>query len=223
MPNLPISQLPLTTTANTEDVIAIVNNGVTKQISRNNFLNNIPDFSGNTDNLGGSTMRTIYSRTNVINYVEGEDADLFSGSTNFGSRNFPLEFFTNSVNYVDKILHFRTTGKWGGNDSSPEIQVSVLFGSDTLTTFTVSGTDTSQANNRPAEIYGEIIFSGGNAVACYSIGWCDSQGEFKRYALSDASTPIDVTGFGGGDFKLIMGSNTTNDFTSYLGYIQVWN
>lgn len=223
MPNLPISQLPLTTTANTEDVIAIVNDGVTKQISRNNFLNNIPDFSGNTDNLGGSTMRTIYSRTNVINYVEGEEADLFSGSTNFGSRNFPLEFFTNSVNYVDKIVHFRATGKWGGNDNSPTVQVTVQFGTDTLTTFTINGSDTSSANNHPSEIFGEIIFSGGNAIACYSIGWCANNGDFKRYALSDASTPIDVTGFSGGNFKLIMGSNTSNDFTSYLGYIQVWN
>jgi hypothetical protein len=223
MGNEPISRLPLTTTANTEDVIAIVNDGVTKQISRNNFLNNIPDFSGNTDNLGGSTMRTIYSRTNVINYVEGEDADLFSGSTNFGSRNFPLEFFSNSVNYVDKIVHFRTTGKWGSNDNSPEVEVSILFGSDTLNTFTVPGSQTTGANGHPAEIYGEIVFSGGNAIVCYSMGWCGANGDFKRYALSDASTPIDVTGFGGGDFKLIIGSNTSNDFTTYLGYIQVWN
>jgi hypothetical protein len=220
MADLRISQLPITLTSSTEDIIAIVNNGVTKQISRNNFLNNIPNFSGNTDNLGGSTMRTIYSRINVINYTIGQDADLFSGSTNFGSRNFPLGFFTNSVNYVDKIIHFRVTGKWGSADNSPDAEVKVLFGSDTLNTFTINGV---QANNHPSEIFGEIIFSGGNAIACYSIGWCDNNGDFKRFALSDASTPINVTGFNGGDFKLIMGSNTSNNFTSYSGYIQVWN
>jgi hypothetical protein len=223
MPNLPISQLPVTVTADTTDVIAIVNNGITKQISRNNFLNNIPDFSGNTDSLGGSTMRTIYSRTNVITYNEGDNTDLFSGNTNFGSRTFDSTFFSNSSLYVDKIIHFRATGKWGNNDNTPIIEVTTLFGNDVLTTFTVPGSQTTGANDHPAEIYGEIVFSGGNAIACYSIGWCGANGDYKRYALSDASSPISVTGFTGGDFKLIIGSNTTNDFTSYLGYIQVWS
>lgn len=223
MPNLPISQLPITLTSDTIDVIAIVNGGVTKQITRNDFLNNIPNFSGNTDNLGGSTMRTIYSRTNIINYVEGENADLFSGSTNFGSRNFPTQFFTDSVNYIDKIVHFRITGKWGSNDNSPEVGVVLQIGNDNITNFTIPGSQTTGANGHPSEIAGELIFSGGNVIACYSIGWCGANGDFKRYALSDASTPVSVSGFNGGDLKLIMSSNTSNDFTSYLGYIQVWN
>lgn len=223
MPNLPITQLPTTVTADTTDVIAIVNNGMTKQITRNNFLNNIPNFSGNTDSLGGSSMRTIYSRTNVITYNEGDTTDFFSGSTNFGSRNFDSTFFSNSIFYVDKIVHFKVTGKWGNNDNSPQIEISVLFGNDTLNTFTVPGSQTTSANGHPSEIFGEIIFSGGNAIACYSMGWCGTNGDFKRYALSDASTPISVTGFTGGDFKLIMGSGTTNDFTSYTGHIQIWN
>jgi hypothetical protein len=222
MPNLPISQLPLTTTANTEDVIAIVNNGVTKQISRNNFLNNIPDFSGNTDNLGGSTMRTLYSRTNVINYAVGQEADLFSGTTNFGSRNFPSEFFSNSVNYNSKTIHFRITGVWatgGNNDTTATI--TTKFGDDVLTTsinvvldFTV---------NKPSEIFGEIMITNGFAIVCYSVGWCDQTGDFRRTALSNPSTPIDVSAFSGGDFKLLIGSATDRNFTSYLGYIQVWN
>jgi hypothetical protein len=222
MPNLPISQLPLTTTANTEDVIAIVNNGVTKQISRNNFLNNIPDFSGNTDNLGGSTMRTIYSRTNVINYVVGQEADLFSGTTNFGSRNFPSEFFSNSVNYNSKTIHFRITGVWatgGNNDTTATI--TTKFGDDVLTTSI--NVDLDFTVNKPSEIFGEIMITNGFAIVCYSVGWCDQTGDFRRTALSNPSTPIDVSAFSGGDFKLLIGSATDRNFTSYLGYIQVWN
>jgi hypothetical protein len=222
MRNLPISQLPLTTTANTEDVIAIVNNGVTKQISRNNFLNNIPDFSGNTDNLGGSTMRTIYSRTNVINYVVGQEADLFSGTTNFGSRNFPSEFFSNSVNYNSKTIHFRITGVWatgGNNDTTATI--TTKFGDDVLTTSI--NVDLDFTVNKPSEIFGEIMITNGFAIVCYSVGWCDQTGDFRRTALSNPSTPIDVSAFSGGDFKLLIGSATDRNFTSYLGYIQVWN
>ena len=222
MPNLPISQLPLTTTANTEDVIAIVNDGVTKQISRNNFLNNIPDFSGNTDNLGGSTMRTLYSRTNVINYVVGQEADLFSGSTNFGSRNFPSGFFSNSVNYNSKTIHFRITGVWatgGGNDTTATI--TTKFGNDVLTTSI--NVDLEFTVNKPSEIFGEIMITNGFAIVCYSVGWCDQTGDFRRTALSDPSTPINVSSFSGGDFKLLIGSATDRNFTSYLGYIQVWN
>jgi hypothetical protein len=222
MSNLPISQLPITTTANTEDVIAIVNNGVTKQISRNNFLNNIPDFSGNTDNLGGSTMRTIYSRTNVINYVVGQEADLFSGTTNFGSRNFPSEFFSNSVNYNSKTIHFRITGVWatgGNNDTTATI--TTKFGDDVLTTSI--NVDLDFTVNKPSEIFGEIMITNGFAIVCYSVGWCDQTGDFRRTALSNPSTPIDVSAFSGGDFKLLIGSATDRNFTSYLGYIQVWN
>lgn len=222
MQNLPISQLPLTTTANTEDVIVIVNNGVTKQISRNNFLNNIPDFSGNTDNLGGSTMRTIYSRTNVINYVVGQEADLFSGTTNFGSRNFPSEFFSNSVNYNSKTIHFRITGVWatgGNNDTTATI--TTKFGDDVLTTSI--NVDLDFTVNKPSEIFGEIMITNGFAIVCYSVGWCDQTGDFRRTALSNPSTPIDVSAFSGGDFKLLIGSATDRNFTSYLGYIQVWN
>jgi hypothetical protein len=121
---------------------------------------------------------------------------------------------------VDKIIHFRITGKWGDEVSTPTVQITSKFGSDILVTATISG---NQVDNHPSEIFGEIIFNNGNAIACYSIGWCSNNGDFKRYALSDASTPIGVTGFSGGDFAIVMGSNTTNSFTTYLGYIQVWN
>ena len=168
-------------------------------------------------------MRTIYTRNNVITYGVGSSADLFSGTTNFGSKNFTTQFFTDSVNYISKIIHFRVTGIWGSLDNSPTIEMVTKFGSDTLISYTIPGASTAQANNHPSEIFGEIVFSGGTAIGCYSIGWCDNNGDFKRYALSDASTPVTVSGFTGGDFQLIMSGGTTNSFTSYLGYIQVWN
>jgi hypothetical protein len=221
--DLRISQLPTAITASNDSLLAIVVDGETEKITRNDFLNNIPSNPGNKDNLEGSYMRTIYSRTNTIVYNVGTASDFFTGSSNFGLRYFPESFFTNSVNYVDKIIHFRITGKWGGQDNSPEIGITSKFGTNILNTFTVSGTDTAGANNHPSEISGEIIFNNGNAIACYSIGWCANNGNFNRYALSDASTPIGVTGFSGGDFAIVMRSNTTNSFTTYLGYIQVWN
>lgn len=223
MSNLPISQLPIALTASNNTLLAIVENGETKQITRNNFLNSIPSGHGNSDDLNGSYMRTIYSRSNGIVYNIGTASDFFTGSTNYGSRYFPESFFTSSVNFVHKTIHFRVTGKWGNSDNTPEIEITTLFGNNTLQTFTVSGNQTTGANDHPSEISGEIIINSGNAVVCYSIGWCGSNGDFKRYALSDASTPVGITGFSGGDFRLVMGSNTTNSFTSYLGYIQVWN
>ena len=223
MANLSISQLPIALTASNDTLIPIVKNGQTEQITRNNFLNSIPSNQGNADGLDGSYMRTIYSRSNVIVYNIGTASDFFTGSTNFGSRYFPESFFTSSVNFVHKTIHFRTTGIWGGSDSTPEIEITTFFGNDTLQTFTIPGSQTSGANNHPSEISGEIVINSGNAVVCYSIAWCVNNGDLKRYALSDASTPIGVTGFSGGDFRLVMGSNTSNSFTSYLGYIQVWN
>lgn len=223
MSNLKISQLPVTNTSEVDDVIAIVNNDITKQINKNDFLINTPTFSGNTDTLIGSTMRTIYSRTNTINYVVGNSSDMFSGATSFGSRNFPQSFFTNSVNYKSKIIHFRIVGKWGSNDNSPTIEVTTQFGSDTLVTLTIPGTQTTGANGHSLEILGEITINNGNALCCYAIGWCDNAGNYQKYALSDASTPINITGFSGGDFKLIIDNDTSNDLTSYMGYIQIWN
>jgi hypothetical protein len=222
MSDLPISQLPVTKNSEVTDVIPIVNDNTTKQINRNDFLINTPLFSGNTDTLVGATIRTVYSRTNVIQYTVGTESDLFSGSTNFGSRSFPESFFTNSSNYNNKTIHFRVTGQWasgGGNDTTATI--TTKFGNDTLTTSVNSLL--SFSSNKPSEIFGEIIITNGFAVVCYAIGWCDQTGDYRKLALSDPSTPVDVSGFNGGDFQLLIGSGTTRNFTSYVGYIQVWN
>lgn len=221
MPNLPITGLPISLTSDTNSQIVVVVDGTTYQISKNNFLNNIPNFSGNTDNLEGSYMRTTYSRTNVITYNVGVEADLFSGSTNFGSRNFPSSFFSNSVNYLSKIIHFRVTGKWGTvSNPDSDVVITTKFGDDIVATSSIT---LDFSSNKPSEIFGEIIINNGFATVCYSVGWCDQTGDFRRSPLSNPATPLVVSGFTGGDFKLLIGSLTDNSYTSYTGYIQVWN
>jgi hypothetical protein len=176
---------------------------------------------GNIDTLGGVAMRTLYSRTNVINYSVGTEADLLSGSSNFGSRNFPTQFFTDSVNYVSKIIHFRVTGKWGTVVTpNTSAVITTKFG-DSIVSTSTNVLDFS--SNKPSEIFGEIIITNGFAIVCYSVGWCDQTGDFRRQPISDPSTPVNVSSFTGGDFKVLIGSATNNSFTSYTGYVQVWN
>jgi hypothetical protein len=175
---------------------------------------------GNVDTLSGVAMRTLYSRTNVISYSIGTDADLLGGSSNFGSRNLPLQFFTDSTNYNAKGIHFRITGLWGSDDATPTVDITIKIGNDVLNTSTITG---AQANGHPAEIMGEIMFTNGQAICCYSIAWCENNGTLRRYALSNPSSPITVSSFTGGDFQVIMENTTTNSFTSYLGYLQIWN
>jgi hypothetical protein len=223
MSDLKISQLPVTNFVEVTNPLPVVISGVTSQITKNDYLVNLHNFTGNTDTFDGSVMRTLYSRTNVITSTLGVDCDLFSGTTNYGSRNFPTTFFTNSSNYNNKVIHFRTTGMWGNSDNTPNIEFEIYFGNDQLLTTTILGNVTSQANNHPLEIQGELSINNGNVIPCISIGWCDNSGNFKRYSLSNPSTPISITSFTGGDFKVILGNSTTNTITSYLGYIQIWN
>jgi hypothetical protein len=216
-----ISQLTYLSQLTNDTLIPVELSGVTYHVTYSSLLNNFSNYSGNTDTLGGSSMRTIYSRSNVIEYLAGTESDLFSGSTNFGSRNFPQIFFTNSTNYNSKTIHFRVTGLWasgGGNDTTATI--TLKLGNDTLSTITET---LPFSSNKPSEIYGEILITNGNAIVCYAVGWCDQTGDYRKTALSNPVTPINVTGFNGGDFKLLIESTTTRNFTSYLGYIQIWN
>ena len=177
---------------------------------------------GNVDTLGGVAMRTLFSKNDPTEYVEGvEDVDLLKSGTgiNFGSTSFPLEFFEDSVNYNSKTIHFRITGKWAALDATPDVSITIKFGDDVLFTTNFTGT---QANNHPAEIMGEIMFTEGNAYPCCSMGWCENNGTLRRWALSEP-TARDVTAFQGGKLKVVMNSTTTNSFTSYLAYVQVWN
>jgi hypothetical protein len=199
----------------------IVNNASGQTINGNLTVNGDLIVTGST--LNDSLMRTVYSRTNVITYSVGTESDLFSGSTNFGSRNFPQSFFTNSSNYNNKTIHFRVTGKWasGGVNNNTTATITTKFGDDILSTSI--NTSLQETINKPSEILGEILITNGFAIVCYAVGWCDQTGDYRKSAISDPSTPIDVTGFNGGDFKLLIGSGTTRDFTSYIGYIQIWN
>lgn len=176
---------------------------------------------GNIDTLGGVAMRTLYSKSDTAEYIiGGADQNLLkSGGGFFGSTEFPLEFFEDSVNYDSKTIHFRITGRWADLDSTPDVSISILFGDDVLFTTNFTGV---QANNHPAEIMGEIMFTEGNAYPCCSMGWCENNGTMRRWALSEP-TARDVTAFQGGNLKVMMNSTTTNSFTSYLAYVQVWN
>ena len=199
----------------------IVNNASGQTINGNLTVNGDLIVTGST--LNDSLMRTVYSRTNVITYSVGSESDLFSGSTNFGSRNFPQSIFANSSDYNNKTIHFRVTGKWasGGVNNNTTATITTKFGDDILSTSINSSL--LETINKPSEILGEILITNGFAIVCYAVGWCDQTGDYRKAAISDPSTPIDVTGFNGGDFKLLIGSGTTRDFTSYIGYIQVWN
>jgi hypothetical protein len=220
MANLKISQLPITKYVEVSDPLASVHSGVTSQITKNDFLVNLNNFTGNTDTLDGSVIRNLYSRSNVITSTLGVNSDLMSGTTQYGSRNFPTSFFTNSVDYKNKIVHFRLTGVWGSADNTPAVDFKLYFGNDLLFSGSATG---AQANNHPVEIMGEISFVTGFAIPCVSIGWCENNGTFLRYALSNPSVPINVSSFTGGDLKLILGSTTSNTITTYLGYIQIFN
>jgi hypothetical protein len=217
-----IPSFPTVQNSSPSDTLAIVISGEEKQITKNDFLLNTSTFSNNHDTLEGSVMRTIYTRTNVITYTVGATADMMGGTGNFGSRNFPTSFFTNSSGYNNKTIHFRVTGQWasgGGNDTTATI--TTKFGNDILSTSI--NTLLSQSVDKPSEILGEIVIDNGLAVVCYAVGWCDQTGDYKKVAISDPSMPVGVTGFNGGDFQLLLEDTTTRNFTSYIGYIQIWN
>lgn len=176
---------------------------------------------GNIDTLGGVAIRTLYSKNDPIQYSVGIDQDLLKSEGGpFGSTQFPLEFFEDSGNYKSKTIHFRITGKWGTENNSPTVKIDFTFGTQTLNSITFSG---SVANGHPAEITGEIMITNGNAYICSSMGWCENNGTMRRWALSNPSVPIDISNFDAGRLSIVMKSGTTNTFTSYLGYIQVWN
>jgi hypothetical protein len=54
------------------------------------------------------------------------------------------------------------------------------------------------------------------------LGYCDQTSDFRKVPLSDPSTPQTISGFTGGDLKLLIGTGTTIDMTSYFGYVQMW-
>jgi hypothetical protein len=220
-----ISELNFTTALENSDLIPVVQSGETKKVAFGSLFGSLLNLGVNQDTLGGSLSRTLYTQTETIAYTEGNQRDLLSASAGnfFGSRNMPSEFFGSSGNYVSKIIHFRTFGGFDPNDNDSTFNVFLQIGNNTITPSSIGNVTLSQAKGHPMEVLGEIIFSNGTVRACYSLGHCNNQGEYKRYPLSDATTAQNVTGFSGGDLKLIVSGSTNIKFTTYAGYIQVFN
>jgi hypothetical protein len=220
-----ITELPITESASTSSVLAVVVDGITSQISKNDFLNNIGNFTGNTDSFEAFTQRTIYSRNNTITYTEAaaEVNFLTGASTNsIGTVTFPTSYFQNSPNYRSKIIHFRVVGKTGAGVNNETINVSMSFGGQSLTGSSIGNITVDFFQNKPFEISGELIFNNSQVIVCYSLGYCDQTSDFRKVPLSDPSTPQTISGFTGGDLKLLIGTGTTIDMTSYFGYVQMW-
>ena len=221
--NLPISGLPPTTQITSNSIIPIVQDGITKQITYSDFLSS---GSVNADDLGGASVRTLYTRNNDIVYTSGSgtNTDFLGGSTTFGSRALPQSFFDNSVNYVAKILHFRAVGKFAfgaGNDTNAAIRLQI---GDQILSGSNFGTQTlSNSSNKPFEIMGEIIITAGMVSTCYAIKYCDQTGDLKAIPLGDTTVSGSFNNLTPGDFKIIVSGSTNRTMTSYYAYTQVFN
>jgi hypothetical protein len=185
------------------------------------------DSSGsNIDNLGGVSVRTLYTRNSDIVYTSGSgiNTDFLGGSTTWGSRALPQSFFDDSINYVAKILHFRAVGKFGstaGNDTNAAIRLQI---GDQILDGTDLGTQTLAFSvNKPFEILGELVITAGSASACYSIGWCDQTGDMRSTPLSDVTISGSFANLTPGDFKIIVSGSTNRTMTSYYAYVQAYN
>ena len=219
-----ISNLPTTTQITSDSVIPIVQDGTTKQITYSNFVSS---GSVNADDLGGAAIRTIYARNNQVVYTSGSGVNvdfLQSTDSTFGSRTITQNFIDNSPNYQAKIIQFRAVGKseFTGNNSD-DVSVYLSIGDQKLTETDLGLQSAGFISNKPFEIFGELIFSGSQVIPCYSLGWCDQTGDFRRQAKSDPTTPQDISGFTEGDLKIIVSSSTDITLTSYFGYVQVFN
>jgi hypothetical protein len=219
-----VSELNFTTSLENSDVLPVVQSGETKKVAFGNLFGSLLNLGVNQDNLGGSLSRTLYTQTEEINFT-GTQLDLFSSSLGnfFGNRNLTSEFFGSSENFLSKIIHFRTFGGFDPNDNDTNFNVFLQIGNDVIIPSSRGNITLNQAKGHPMEILGEIIFSNGTVRACYSLGHCNNQGNFRRYPLSDATVVQNVTEFTGGDLKLIVSGSTNINFTTYAGYIQVYN
>jgi hypothetical protein len=223
MPNLPISGLPSITQITPNSIIPVVQDGITKQITYSNFLSS---GSINADNLGGASIRTLYTRNDDIVYTSGSgtNTDFLGSSTIWGSRSLPQSFFDNSVNYVSKILHFRAVGKFAsgaGNDTNAAIRLQI---GDQILSGSNFGTQTLAFSvNKPFEIMGEIIITSGLVSTCYAIKYCDQTGDLRAIPLGDTTISGSFNNLTPGDFKIIISGSTNRTMTSYYAYFQTYN
>lgn len=227
MSNKRISELKiLESKPNDNDLIPIVHNGETMAVEYLNIAGPTgptgatgASFLPNDGLFTGAPVRTIYTRSNIVTYTAGSSAvDLLSGDvgSTFGNREITSDFL--SGQFLSKLIYFRTFGMFSNNTGS--INVSIMIGDDVLTSSNLGTIALTQPQNHPFEIFGEIIFNGNNVTTCYSIGHCANNGDFKRYPLSNPTILQDVSGFNGGEIKLMFSSSNLG-VSTYSGYIQV--
>jgi hypothetical protein len=179
----------------------------------------------NIDTLGGTMVRTLYTKDIDTSYISGStNTDFFSGSLSWGSRALPQSFFDDSVNYVGKILHFRTVGKFasGGSDHTSgsfrlQIGDQILPGSD------LGRQKLEFSKNHPFEIMGEVVISGGKVTTCYAIKYCDQTGDLKAIPLGDVMVSGSFSTLTPGDFKVVVSGSTDRTMNSYYSYFQLLN
>jgi hypothetical protein len=185
------------------------------------------DSSGsNIDNLGGVSVRTLYTRNSDLVYTSGSgtNTDFLGGSTTWGSRALPQSFFDDSVNYVAKILHFRAVGKFAsGGSSDTNAAIRLQIGDQILSGSNLGTQTLGFSSNKPFEILGELVITAGSASACYSIGWCDQTGDMRSTPLSDVTISGSFANLTPGDFKIIVSGSTNRTMTSYYAYVQAYN
>jgi hypothetical protein len=223
MPNLPISGLSSITQITPNSIIPVVQDGITKQITYSNFLSS---GSINADDLGGASIRTLYTRNDDIVYTSGSgtNTDFLGSSTIWGSRSLPQSFFDNSVNYVSKILHFRAVGKFAsgaGNDTNAAIRLQI--GDQILPGSNFGSQNLAFSVNKPFEIMGEIIITAGMVSTCYAIKYCDQTGDLRVIPLGDTTVSGSFNNLTPGDFKIIISGSTNRTMTSYYAYFQTYN
>jgi hypothetical protein len=197
-----------------DDLLPIVHNGQTMATKWSYLISGDQLYTG-------APIRTIYSRSNPVSYSAGSLAtDLMFGMAGsvFGQRNIPAQFFEQE--FTSKIIHFRTFGKFTNNTGS--INVYILIGSDKILSSDIGSVSLSQPQGHPFEIFGEIVFNANSVTACYSIGHCANNGDFKRYPLSDPTITDSIESWDGGDIKIMFSSQNIG-LTSYGAYIQVFS
>jgi hypothetical protein len=221
-----ITDLAFVTTATTQAVLPIVDfdgapSGVTLQfpISAITTYN----LAQNTDELGGTSVRTLFASTTPVVYAETEDVDILSGgSSNFGSRNLPQAFFGQSGGYLSKKISFDIKGQFGtGTDA---IHAILKIGNDILSAGNIGRiASLTQPDDKPLEILGNITITSGMCYSCVSLRYCDNSGNYRAYNLSNLTIADNITTFTGGNISLILSAGTNLPMTAYTSLIQIHN
>lgn len=222
-----ITDLGFVSTATTEAVFPIVDfdgalSGVTLQFPISGITTY--NLATNSDNLGGATIRTLFTSTTPIVYSETEDVDILSGgSSNFGSRNLPISFFGQSGGYLSKKISFDIKGVFGSSSAST-FNTKLRIGTDDLSSASLGPIILSGFSGYSFEISGNFTITSGQCYSSVSLRYFDDNGDFKVYNLSNLSLPESVTSFTGGNINFLILSGGTNiPLTALTSVIQIHN